>query len=131
MKITTANRPRSQRGGPGGQVRPSPPPPILAQLLKHSRCMRAHGVPNIPDSNGSGEAYVGNLEPKGVMFQNAGKFCSKETGTLSGSQPEPPGGIRVGPASVPGGGVRPSGDPTGAVPGGAVPVDNSGPGADG
>ncbi len=45
--------------------------------------MRAHGVPKFPDPNASGETYVGNLDPNGVVFQNAGKLCIKETGTLS------------------------------------------------
>ena len=93
--------------------------------------MRAHGVPEFPDPSGSGETCVGNLDPNGVAFRNAGQMCSRETGTLSGSQPEPPGGIRVGPAAVPGGGVGPSGNPAGAVPSRAVPVDNSGSGANG
>ena len=111
--------------------RPSPPPPSLAQLLKYARCMRAHGVPKFPDPNGSGETYVGNLDPNGAVFINADKVCSKETGTLSASQPEPPGSIMVGPGVAPSDGVGRSGNATGAVPTGGVPVDNSGSGADG
>lgn len=93
--------------------------------------MRVHGVRKFLDPNWSGESYVGNLNPNGVVFRNAGKLCSKKTGMLSGSQPEPPGGSMAGPAAVPSGGVRPSGNPAGAVPGRAVPAGNSGPGADG
>ena len=92
--------------------------------------MRAHGVPKFPDPK-SGETYVGNLDPNGAVFQNADKMCSKKTGTLSGSQPEPPGSTMVGSAAVPSGGVRPSGKPAGAVPSRAVPVDDSGSGANG
>ena len=106
--------------------RPSPPPPSLAQLLKYARCMRAHGVPKYPDPGGSGETYIGNLDPNGPVFQNANKLCSKETGTPSGSQPEPPGSIMVGPGATPGGGVRPS-----EVPSGAVHVASGGSGANG
>jgi hypothetical protein len=93
--------------------------------------MHAHGVPKFPDPNGCGETYVGNLDPNGVVFQNADKLCSKETGALSGSQPEPPGSLMVGPAAVPSGGVRPSGNPADAVPSRAVPAGDSGSGANG
>jgi hypothetical protein len=106
--------------------RPSPPPTSLVLLLKYARCMRAHGVPKYPDPNGSGETYIGNLDPNGPLFQNANKLCSKETGTPSGSQPEPPGSIMVGPGAGPSGGVRPS-----AVPSGAVHAASSGSGANG
>lgn len=112
--------------------RASPPPPSLAEQLKYASCMRAHGVPKFPDPNGSGETYIGNLDPNGAVFVNADKVCSKEeTGTLSASQPEPPGSIMVGPAAAPSGGVRPAGNPTGAVPSGAIREGNNGSGANG
>jgi hypothetical protein len=34
--------------------------------------MRAHGVPKFPDPNGSGETYVGKLDPNGVVFRRSG-----------------------------------------------------------
>jgi hypothetical protein len=107
--------------------RASPPPPGLARELKYASCIRTHGVPKFPDPSGSGETYAGNLEPIGAAFQNAGKVCSEKTGTLSGSQPEPPGSIIAGLAVLPGGELRPAG----AVPTRAVPLRNSGPGANG
>jgi hypothetical protein len=93
--------------------------------------MRAHGFPKFGDPNGSGETYVGSLDPSGVVFRNADKMCSKKTGMLYASQPEPPGSIIARPGAAPSGGVRPSRHPTGAVPSRAVPAGNSGSGANG
>ena len=81
------------RGG-----RPAPAGPSQAQLLKYAECMRANGVPKFPDPTGS-TTYVGNLDPAGPVFQNADQLCSKQTGTSSGSEPEPPGSIQVAPAN--------------------------------
>jgi hypothetical protein len=107
--------------------RASPPPPGLAQDLKHARCIRTHEVLKFRDPDGSGETCADNLEPNGVVFQNAGTVCHEKSGTLSGSQPEPPGRILARLTAVRGGGLR----PVGAVPTGAVPPRNSRPGANG
>jgi len=106
--------------------RPAPKVPSLASQLKYAECMRAHGVPNYPDPNGSTEGpYIGNLDPAGAVFVNADKLCSKKTGEISSSDPAPAGVVQV--RSING---APPGGGAGPAPSGAVPV-SGGPGASG
>lgn len=51
----------------------------LAQGLKFSRCMRAHGVTNFPDPTAHGGFFVrigGGLNPSNPVFQSAQRACS-------------------------------------------------------
>jgi hypothetical protein len=109
--------------------RPAPKAPSLAQQLRYAECMRAHGVTKFPDPNGSGETYVGNLDPTGPVFVNADTVCSKETGEISSSDPAPAGIVQVQSAN----GAPPGGGTGGAhpVPSGGVPVGSGGSGANG
>jgi hypothetical protein len=52
-------------------------PSTQAALLKFSRCMRAHGVPNFPDAtNGGGLSLVGTgVNRNSPAFQSASKAC--------------------------------------------------------
>ncbi len=84
-----------------------------------------------PGNGPCGSHLQATYDSGGAVFHNADKLCSETTWTLTGSQSAQPGGVMVAPAAVPIGGVRPSGNPAGAVPSGAVLVDNSGSGANG
>jgi hypothetical protein len=52
-------------------------PSTQAALLKFSRCMRSHGVPNFPDpTNGGGLSLVGTgVNRNSPAFQSASKAC--------------------------------------------------------
>jgi hypothetical protein len=62
-------------------------PQNLAQELKYSKCMRAHGVPNFPDpsSNGAITGSSKGINPQSAAFQNAQRTCQKLTGFGNGS----------------------------------------------
>ncbi len=62
-------------------------PQNLAQELKYSKCMRAHGVPNFPDpsSNGAITGSSKGINPQSTTFQNAQRTCQKLTGFGNGS----------------------------------------------
>jgi hypothetical protein len=62
-------------------------PQNLAQELKYSKCMRAHGVPNFPDpsSNGAITGSSKGINPQSPTFQNAQRTCQKLTGFGNGS----------------------------------------------
>ncbi|MCP2340291.1 hypothetical protein [Actinomadura rupiterrae] len=55
-----------------------------AMGLKHSRCMRAHGVPKFPDPNPNGGANLDGdkigMTPDNPVFQAAEKACQKYAG---------------------------------------------------
>jgi hypothetical protein len=50
---------------------------MIAQMLKLSVCMRAHGVPNFPDPTSSGLHIGPNLDPNSPQFQAAQKACAR------------------------------------------------------
>jgi hypothetical protein len=51
---------------------------IIAQLLKLSVCMRAHGVPNFPDPGPHGLNIGPNIDPHSTQFQAAQKACAQD-----------------------------------------------------
>ena len=62
-------------------------PQNLAQELKFSKCMRAHGVPNFPDPSSDG-AITGSakgINPQSPTFVSAQRTCQKLTGFGNGS----------------------------------------------
>jgi hypothetical protein len=71
----------------GGSTGPSsaaasggPNPKAHADFLKFSECMRAHGITNFPDPNGSGGIDIGQasgLDPRSPAFQTAQQACMK------------------------------------------------------
>lgn len=64
----------------GGQ--PSPQAPPLAAQLKFAQCMRANGVPNYTDPNGSSDTNLNGagIDPNTPAYQNANTLCVKKTG---------------------------------------------------
>jgi hypothetical protein len=67
---------------PGGGKEPSPAmqAKALAEMLKFSACMRAHGLPDFPDPTSSGggiQLSIGKtgLNPRSPLFQAAQKAC--------------------------------------------------------
>lgn len=51
-----------------------------AQMLKHSQCMRSHGIPDFPDPNADGSIMISghpgsDLNPNNPTFQAAQKAC--------------------------------------------------------
>jgi hypothetical protein len=101
----------------GGQPAPHAPP--LATQVKYAECMRANGVPDFPDPNGSQDQYVGNLDPNSPTFQNADKLCSAKTGEpYYAPGTEAPGVVIVRSCTPPPGRQCPAGGP-GANSGGA------------
>jgi hypothetical protein len=103
-----------------------PQKPDAAKLEKYSQCMRAHGIPDFPDSNGNGltmQVHPGSdLNPNNPTFQNASKLCAKKTGVpaLGSGTPQPgmieatSGGVQGGP----GGNGGPSSKSNGVSAGG-------------
>ncbi len=61
----------------GGQGTPTASP---TQVLKYAECMRANGVPNFPDPNGSGTTNLRNVDTNSPIFQNADKVCTEKVG---------------------------------------------------
>jgi hypothetical protein len=51
---------------------------IIAQLLKLSVCMRAHGLPNFPDPSPHGLNIGRNIDPRSPQFQAAQKACAHD-----------------------------------------------------
>lgn len=50
----------------------------LSQGIKFAQCMRAHGVPNVPDPNGHGQIAIGpgsGINPQAPAFQAAQRSC--------------------------------------------------------
>jgi hypothetical protein len=94
----------------GGQ--PAPQAPSLAVQLKYAECMRANGVPNFPDPDGSQDQSLGNVDPNSPTFENADKVCSKKTGeTYYPPGKEAPGVIIVRSCNAPPGKQCPAGGP--------------------
>jgi hypothetical protein len=61
-----------------------------ADMLKFSACMRANGVANFPDPNGSGAIQFSSssgVDPRSASFQAAQQKCQKYTG--GGKAPSP------------------------------------------
>jgi hypothetical protein len=89
---------------PGGGKAPSPAmqAKALADMLKFSACMRAHGLPDFPDPTSSGggiQLSIGKtgLNPRSPVFQAAQKACQSV-------MPGPPigsgeGELRQGPST--------------------------------
>ena len=46
------------------------------QLVRFARCMRAHGVPNFPDPDSTGEFSNYNVNPNAPAFQSADQKCT-------------------------------------------------------
>ncbi|MGH9125374.1 MAG: hypothetical protein ACRDZ8_11715 [Acidimicrobiales bacterium] len=98
---------------PGGDLTPKQQAAQQAQLLKFSKCMRAHGISDFPDPSNGGLALKGgpgsDLNPNDPGFQNAQKACQADApGVLGGG-----GGIEI----------------RGSGPGAPGPVTKSGTGA--
>jgi hypothetical protein len=82
--------PRGPRPSGGGQQ-----PYNVAQGLKYTDCLRAHGVPNMPDPNGAGAFNLGGtgINPQSPQFEKAQQDCQSEqpaqisinSGTKAGS----------------------------------------------
>jgi hypothetical protein len=51
---------------------------FVAQMLKLSVCMRAHGVPNFPDPGPHGLKIGANIDPRSPQFQAAQKACAHD-----------------------------------------------------
>ena len=51
---------------------------FIAQMLKLSVCMRAHGVPNFPDPGPHGLNIGPNIDPRSPQFQAAQKACAQD-----------------------------------------------------
>jgi hypothetical protein len=104
----------------GDQPAPSDNP---VKDVKFAECMRANGVPDFPDPNGTGSTYVENLDPNGPTFQNATKLCDKQIGqSYYAPGKEAPGVVIVTSCNAPPGKQCPSGSPGG---GGVRPVPAS------
>jgi hypothetical protein len=91
--------------------------PPYSKLLKFSRCMRSHGIPDFPDPGSDGSLSLQNhpgsdLDPRSSAFQSASKTCSKQAGVpnIAGGHPGPgsievtSGGPQAGPSGGPGAG---------------------------
>jgi hypothetical protein len=102
-----------------------PPPQVsLATQLKYAECMRAHGVPQYPDPNGSSEgpSFIAlGINTTSPIFVNADNLCSREYGMHPASAPPPPGIVEEQSAGV----------PTGAPPTGGGNKPKSGNGGTG
>jgi hypothetical protein len=99
---------------------PVAPPPTQARLLQYVGCMRAHGVPNYPNSGSSGQTNfdAAGVDPTSPAFQNANKVCGKQIKApawwIAGTGP--PGDVVVTSA-----GIGPHGPTAGqATPGGGT-----------
>jgi hypothetical protein len=87
------NSPQARRafqacGSSGANTDPGQRSQWMAQGLKFSRCMRAHGVPNFPDPNSNGQNSV-QVNGQNPLFQQALKACRPllSGGSSSGSTP--------------------------------------------
>jgi hypothetical protein len=77
---------------PGGKPSPAAQAKRMAQALKFSQCMRAHGVPKFPDpSGGTGRISISikggpgsGLDPNSPQFQAAQKACQSISGAPKG-----------------------------------------------
>ncbi|HLI02210.1 MAG TPA: hypothetical protein VKV06_15585 [Acidimicrobiales bacterium] len=75
-----------QHLAPGGNLSPAQKQKMVAQALKYSKCMRAHGVANFPDPtvepHGIGFRLNGkpgsNMKPGSPQFQRAQKACRSD-----------------------------------------------------
>jgi hypothetical protein len=57
--------------------------PNIAEALKYSRCMRAHGVPNYPDPDKSGDVNIpvsSGINPQSPTFLKAQSDCKAYSG---------------------------------------------------
>jgi hypothetical protein len=66
----------------GGRPTPAELQAALAQALKLTQCMRAHGLANFPDpvvSNGDIEIHLRGVDPQSTQFQRAQRACAKFT----------------------------------------------------
>ncbi len=57
----------------GGQ--PTASTQTIAERLSFSRCMRAHGVPNFPDPNGTGNYDLHGIDPHSPVVKSAALTC--------------------------------------------------------
>ena len=94
----------AQNAARAGQPAPKPDP---TRLLNFSKCMRAHGLPDFPDPNGSGGLSIqGNqgsdLNRDSPKFQAAQRACQSILGSMKGAE-------RIQGGGGPGGGQSSSG----------------------
>jgi hypothetical protein len=91
--------------------------PSYSKLLKFSRCMRSHGIPDFPDPSSDGSLSLQNhpgsdLDPHSSAFKSASTTCSKQAGipNMVGGHAGPgtievtSGGLQAGPSGGPGAG---------------------------
>lgn len=69
-------------------------PSEMAQMLKYSKCMRAHGVLNFPDPSSTGMGDMSGVDPNSPQFTAADEACHSLMPQLGGSGPVsgPPAG---------------------------------------
>lgn len=77
-------------GSPKASSDPSgAPKSVVAEALKYSECMRAHGVANFPDPNSQGNFESNTpINPNSTAFQTANSACKslKPAGNVSAAQ---------------------------------------------
>jgi hypothetical protein len=91
----TATSANTASGPTGSGSAPSPTQP-QQDALKYARCMRAHGVPNFPDPNGTGGFTfepTSGVDPSSPAFKTAQATCQKYSplggGLAPGTQTHP------------------------------------------
>jgi hypothetical protein len=77
---------------PGGNPSPAQQAKRMAQALKFSQCMRAHGVPKFPDPTSNGAITIkagpgSGIDPGSPQFQAAQKACQSIFGGPKGGPP--------------------------------------------
>jgi hypothetical protein len=76
--------------GRGGNLSPAQRAQLLAQELKFSRCMRAHGISKFPDPGPSGNLDFDRIDRNSLQYQRAWQACRSD---LPNNGPKkPPGG---------------------------------------
>jgi hypothetical protein len=68
----------------GGQISQAQRAQAASQSLKFTRCMRSHGVPNMPDPSSNGGIDLRGIDPNSPQFQSAQRACRS-------LNPAPPG----------------------------------------
>ena len=94
----------AQNAARAGQPAQKPDP---TRLLNFSKCMRAHGLPDFPDPNGSGGLSIqggqgSDLNRNSPKFQAAQRACQSILGSMKGAE-------RIQGGGGPGGGQSSSG----------------------
>jgi hypothetical protein len=70
----------------GGQLSQSQRQQRTSQLLKYVRCMRSHGLPNLPDPTSSGGLNLAGtgIKPSDPRLQSAQQACQSLMPSLGG-----------------------------------------------